>query len=358
MASANPKVGRRREDGIAAENEERLHAPRQHVGRKRGERCGLVHRAGFHGVGVLHRLADIVQRVDSGRGPERGRPGIARSPATTRLVPRCPWRSLATAAIHLAWHRTWVPRDRWASTPVAFARAQAKPSISVCRSGSRWSAAAPVREGVLSTTYSRFIWLPPGSPADEPRIRRAYRTLPGPGGEEISAQGDRSRRLCPRGKPCSPPRRTPARSRRGPCRGWRVHTDATWPAGILPVPALSCWARVGEVTVSVRILRPPPWGSLDDSSCVASAVTKAFQVLMVPAVRDRLGPVGIVEREQRRLGEDVRGTQAPWMLGVALDLGGSTDVAFHQQARGDTPSDIAVAKKRGLPGITSSGARV
>ena len=45
--------------------------------------------------------------------------------------------------------------------PTAEANARANPSISMARIGNRWSAFTPVDEGVLSTTYNRFI-LPSG----------------------------------------------------------------------------------------------------------------------------------------------------------------------------------------------------
>ena len=72
-------------------------------------------------------------------------------------------------------------------------------------------------------------------------------------------------------------------------------------------------------------------------------------------LRDRLRTVGIVERQDRGLAENIGGAAAGGMIGIALDLGRPAHVAFHQQTHGRTRSVMLVAKNSGSPGTILRG---
>ena len=88
---------------------------------------------------------------------------------------------------------------------------------------------------------------------------------------------------------------------------------------------------------------PRPASPAAASSAARIAIRKRLERSNLAAMGDRLRAIGVVERQHRRLREDVGRAEARRMLRVALDLGRAPFVALDEQADADPPNGIAVA---------------
>ena len=200
-------------------------------------------------------------------------------------------------------------------------------------------------------------WQPIADLAPRAAKARASLSRPGPHGEEVGVERRRSRRPCRGDRPARGPRRRPAGSRPGRRRARPARSCAISPRGTARPAAGAGRPGSARSTVSVRIRSPAP---LLGAAPRGRSSSERLEVLpgVDPAVaRDDLRAVGVVERQDRRLGEGVgraqagrdgRGSPRSWS---AAPCG-----SRRARRRRTRPIGTAVAKNSGLPGTICSGA--
>ena len=116
-------------------------------------------------------------------------------------------------------------------------------------------------------------------------------------------------------------------------------------------------ASDGEVIGPVRKRRPAPPCALLRRERLLRGGEELPPRPDLPAMRDRLGAVGIVEVEDLGLRERVGGAEAGRMIGVSFDLGRTPHVAFDQHGLRVTAVDHRARVEQRTAGTMSSGWR-
>ena len=108
-----------------------------------------------------------------------------------------------------------------------------------------------------------------------------------------------------------------------------------WRVGMTPDKLVEELDRTVKVPGLSNIWVPPIRNRIDMlATGIKSPVGVKVAGTDLAEVRDRLRPVGIVQAEDRRLGEDVSGAEARRMIGISFNLCGPPFMALHQQTNG------------------------